>query len=51
MPKKNTTPNKNTGNIVQIIGPVVDAEFKEGKLPGIYNALKVGALTLEVQQH
>jgi len=42
---------KNTGKIVQIIGPVVDVEFENGQLPGIYDALKVGGLTLEVQQH
>src|SRR6266702_222530 len=50
----------NTGNIVQVIGPVVDVEFPEGKrLPGIYNALEIEyevngnptKLTLEVQQH
>ena len=30
-----------TGKIIQIIGPVVDVEFKEGdSLPDIYNALK-----------
>jgi F-type H+-transporting ATPase subunit beta len=50
----------NTGTIVQVIGPVVDADFSEtGVLPGIYDALEVnievdGApakkLTLEVQQ-
>lgn len=43
--------NKNSGKIVQIIGPVVDAEFSAGSLPDIYNALKIGSLTLEVQQH
>src|SRR2546429_6728216 len=50
----------NTGNIAQVIGPVVDVEFPEGKrLPGIYNALEIAyevngnptKLTLEVQQH
>ncbi len=50
----------NKGNIVQVIGPVVDVEFPEGKrLPGIYNALEIEyevngnptKLTLEVQQH
>jgi F-type H+/Na+-transporting ATPase subunit beta len=49
----------NTGKIVQVIGPVVDVEFADGKLPGIYNALTVNYdvlgkktdLTLEVQQH
>ncbi|MBM3823172.1 MAG: F0F1 ATP synthase subunit beta [Verrucomicrobia bacterium] len=49
----------NKGKIVQIIGPVVDAEFTD-KLPAIYNALTVefdvpgsgrNKLTLEVQQH
>ncbi len=51
----------NTGTIVQIIGPVIDAEFniKEGTLPKIYEALEVdftvdgkpAKVTLEVQQH
>jgi len=39
-----------TGKITKIIGPVVDISF-EGEVPGIYNALKVGDLTLEVEQH
>ncbi|TSC66946.1 MAG: F-type H+-transporting ATPase subunit beta [Parcubacteria group bacterium Gr01-1014_66] len=29
------------GTIVQIIGPVIDAEFPEGKLPALGNALRV----------
>ncbi|WP_462137891.1 F0F1 ATP synthase subunit beta [Candidatus Mycalebacterium sp.] len=29
------------GKIVQVIGPVIDVEFSEGKLPEIYGALKV----------
>jgi len=50
----------NAGTIVQIIGPVVDADFSQaGKLPEIYNALEVtfdvggesSKLVLEVQQH
>ena len=50
----------NKGNIVQVIGPVVDVEFpQEQKLPKIYNALEIEyevggnptKLTLEVQQH
>src|SRR3982751_259640 len=50
----------NKGNIVQVIGPVVDVEFKSTtELPRIYNALEVEyevtgnptKLTLEVQQH
>ncbi len=43
--------NKNIGKVIQIIGPVIDAEFQEGAIPGIYDALKIGTLTLEVQQH
>jgi F-type H+-transporting ATPase subunit beta len=42
------------GFITQIIGPVVDAEFPNGKLPKIYNAIIIGdgesAVTCEVQQ-
>jgi F-type H+-transporting ATPase subunit beta len=51
----------NTGTIVQIIGPVVDADFSESDgMPAIYDALEVDyemegreskKLTLEVQQH
>src|SRR4030088_479635 len=50
----------NKGNIVQVIGPVVDVEFRGTKeLPRIYNALELEyevngnptKLTLEVQQH
>jgi F-type H+-transporting ATPase subunit beta len=50
----------NKGNIVQVIGPVVDVEFTDAKeLPKIYNALEIEyevggnptKLTLEVQQH
>jgi F-type H+-transporting ATPase subunit beta len=50
----------NKGKIVQVIGPVVDAEFPD-ELPAIYNALTVEfqvpgqeepiTLILEVQQH
>jgi F-type H+-transporting ATPase subunit beta len=32
---------KHTGKIVQVIGSTFDAEFEEGKLPEIYNALTV----------
>ena len=50
----------NKGNIVQVIGPVVDVEFGSAhELPRIYNALELEyevngnptKLTLEVQQH
>ena len=45
----------NQGIVSQIIGPVVDVQFQEDKLPEIYNALEVELnkknLVLEVQQH
>jgi F-type H+/Na+-transporting ATPase subunit beta len=49
----------NKGKIVQVIGPVVDVQFAQGKVPQIFQALtidfQVGGkstlLTLEVQQH
>ncbi len=52
----------NKGYIVQVMGPVVDVKFEEGKLPKINNALKVKVpaalnngieinLTLEVASH
>ena len=44
-----------TGKIIQIIGPVVDVEFKGGDLPGLLNALfidtKNGKIILEVAKH
>ncbi|HEY7737935.1 MAG TPA: F0F1 ATP synthase subunit beta [Candidatus Limnocylindria bacterium] len=40
-----------TGKVIQITGPVVDVEFPAGELPEIYNALEIGELTVEVQQH
>ncbi len=41
-----------TGNIVEIIGAVVDVEFPRESVPNIYDALKIAEvdLTLEVQQ-
>ena len=53
----------NVGRVVQVIGVVVDVEFEPGKVPPIYNALKIRSedqdtptevpinLTLEVAQH
>src|ERR1043166_8974116 len=54
-----TTNGQKTGKIVQVIGSIFDAEFEEGNLPEIYNALKIDTnvkgvavhLTGEVQQH
>jgi F-type H+-transporting ATPase subunit beta len=40
-----------SGKVIQITGPVVDVEFPAGDLPEIYNALTIGDLTVEVQQH
>ena len=51
----------NEGKIVQVIGPVVDVEFSEGKIPAVLNALHINRqspetgeemlLVCEVQQH
>jgi F-type H+-transporting ATPase subunit beta len=50
---------KNEGKVIQVIGPVVDAQFDLDSVPDIYNALEVrfkvadkeAKLVLEVQQH
>lgn len=46
--------SKIIGNIIQIVGVVVDVEF-EGKVPALYDALTIdrdgGVVTLEVAQH
>lgn len=51
---------QNTGVIRQVLGPVIDVEFSNGKLPALYNALKItnktlpggeGNLTVEVASH
>ncbi len=50
-----TTTTKHQGTIIQVVGVVVDAEFAQGELPAIYDALhvKLGdhTLVLEVAQH
>src|SRR5437879_10279563 len=54
-----TANGQRTGRIVQVIGSTFDAEFEEGHLPEIYNAVRVDdehrsvpiRLTGEVQQH
>jgi len=52
--------SENIGKITQVIGPVLDISFPPGKLPAIYNALKVTNtaisdkkwnLVVEVAQH
>jgi F-type H+-transporting ATPase subunit beta len=48
------------GKILQVIGPVLDIEFENGKLPSIYNSIRIPRTTtegvqenliVEVQQH
>jgi F-type H+-transporting ATPase subunit beta len=45
------------GNVLEVVGPVVDIKFPAGSLPAIYNALKIEDqgkkidLTVEVAQH
>lgn len=45
----------NIGYVSQVMGPVVDVKFDEGRLPAIFNALTIEngnkALTVEVAQH
>lgn len=44
-----------TGHITQVVGVVIDAEFKEKNLPAMYDALEIKqgdkTITLEVAQH
>src|SRR5262245_64325001 len=56
-----TATAQKVGRIVQIIGPVVDVEFEAGRLPEIYNALRITKaaagdaesvdIIVEVEQH
>ncbi len=51
----------NIGRVVQVIGPVLDVQFDEGRLPKIYNAVRITSegfqipqpldIIAEVQQH
>ncbi|HEY8647795.1 MAG TPA: F0F1 ATP synthase subunit beta [Candidatus Limnocylindria bacterium] len=55
-PRAKSAEGDHLGEIVQIIGPVLDVQFEEGHLPEIYHALTVkrdnGELVVaEVQQH
>jgi F-type H+-transporting ATPase subunit beta len=54
-----TTETNTIGKVTQVIGPVIDAKFPSGKLPKIYNALRIQgkapngdeiSVTCEVQQ-
>ena len=51
---------ENIGKILQVLGPVIDVEFAQGKLPTIYSALTISNpaisdeadnLVVEVAQH
>ncbi len=46
---------RNTGTVVQVIGPVLDVRFADGKLPELNNALEIDnhgqRLVAEVAQH
>lgn len=55
-----STQSQKVGEIVQVIGPVVDVAFQNGELPALYTALtitnpsiddRVDNLTIEVAQH
>ncbi len=47
--------NKNTGTVVQVMGPVLDIRFPEGSLPELLNAIQVpngeATIVAEVAQH
>lgn len=48
--------SKNTGKIVQVIGPVVDVAFENGELPQLLTAIEIPlkdseSLIVEVAQH
>ncbi len=47
--------NKNTGAVVQIMGPVLDIRFADGKLPELLNAIEIShgenTIVAEVAQH
>ena len=45
-----TNTNNNMGKVVQIMGPVLDVEFKDGELPPIYTALKLTNPLINDQQ-
>ena len=45
-----TSETNNHGKVVQVLGPVVDVEFKDSDLPPIYTALKVTNSTLSEEE-
>jgi len=55
MSDKTAKSGKNIGQVVQVIGSVLDVKFSEDRLPDIYNAVEIDVngekLVCEVQQH
>ena len=59
--KKGTKKGERSGRVAQIIGPVVDIQFKDSELPEIYNAIRITSegfdtptpvdIIVEVEQH
>ncbi|MBD3413036.1 MAG: F0F1 ATP synthase subunit beta [Candidatus Aminicenantes bacterium] len=59
--RKKAPKKQNIGRVVQVLGPVVEVEFKDTELPEIYNAIRVTSdgmetdhpidIILEVEQH
>ncbi len=47
--------NKNTGTVIQVMGPVLDIRFPDGKLPELLAAIEIphagGRIVAEVAQH
>ena len=45
----------NTGSVIQVMGPMLDVRFPEGKMPDLLNAVKIDlngqSLVCEVAQH
>ncbi len=55
-----TATEQNVGKVIQVIGPVIDIEYAEGRLPAIYNAVRIATtneagetvdIIAEVEQH
>jgi F-type H+-transporting ATPase subunit beta len=61
MAQEKAKPGNNVGQVVQVIGPVLDLQFEAGNLPKIYNAVRITSegfnvpdpldIIAEVQQH
>lgn len=49
LPASKSMPTKNIGQVCQIIGSTFDVQFPEGRLPAIYNAVKINCLHAEIK--